>query len=95
MINILWGLFSLDNQFKKNKKKMILCVQSDLEHKRAVELEEAAAYAQENNILHLETSAKNAKNVKQLFVEIARKLPKNPPETARESFPIIPPKGDL
>jgi len=66
---------------------------SDLEHKRAVELEEAAAYAQENNILHLETSAKNAKNVKQLFVEIARKLPKNPPETARETFPIIPPKG--
>jgi len=64
-----------------------------LEHKRAVELEEAAAYAQENNILHLETSAKNAKNVKQLFVEIARKLPKNPPETARETFPIIPPKG--
>jgi len=63
-----------------------------LEHKRAVELEEAAAYAQENNILHLETSAKNAKNVKQLFVEIARKLPKNPPETARETFPIIPPK---
>lgn len=66
--------------------------QSDLEHKRAVELEEAAAYAAENHILHLETSAKNAKNVKQLFVEIARKLPKNPPEAAREAFPIIPPK---
>jgi GTPase SAR1 family protein len=68
---------------------------SDLEHKRAVELEEAQAYAAENNILHLETSAKNAKNVKQLFVEIAKKLPKNPPETAREAFPIIPPKGTL
>ena len=67
---------------------------SDLEHKRAVELEEAASYSSENQILHLETSAKNAKNVKQLFVEIARKLPKNPPEAAREAFPIIPPKSE-
>jgi Ras-related protein Rab-5C len=57
-----------------------------------VELEEASTYAADNNILHLETSAKNAKNVKQLFVAIAQKLPKNPPETAREAFPIIPPK---
>ena len=66
---------------------------SDLEHKRAVELEEAQEYAQENSILHMETSAKNSNNVKQLFVEIAHKLPKTPPEAAREAFPIIPPKG--
>ena len=66
----------------------------DLEHKRKVEFEEASAYAQENNILHMETSAKSATNVKALFVEIARKLPKNPPETQREAFPIIPPKGE-
>lgn len=65
---------------------------ADLEHKRAVEVEEAAAYAQENNIFHLETSAKNAKNVKELFVEIAQKLPKSAPETTREAFPVIPPK---
>uniref|UniRef100_A0A7S2RYM3 Ras-related protein Rab-5C n=1 Tax=Rhizochromulina marina TaxID=1034831 RepID=A0A7S2RYM3_9STRA len=65
---------------------------SDLEHKRKVETEEAEAYALENGILHMETSAKSATNVKSLFVEIARKLPKNPPETPREAFPIIPPK---
>ena len=66
---------------------------SDLEHKRAVELEEAQEYAQENSILHMETSAKNSNNVKQLFVEIALKLPKSPPEAARDASPIIPPKG--
>jgi len=64
----------------------------DLEHKRKVEYEEASSYAQDNGILHMETSAKSATNVKALFVEIARKLPKSPPETAREPFPIIPPK---
>lgn len=62
---------------------------ADLESRRKVEFEEAAAYAQQEGILHLETSAKNANNVKALFVEIAKKLPKNPPQPERESFPIM------
>ena len=62
----------------------------DLESRRKVEFEEANAYAQENGILHLETSAKNANNVKTLFVEIAKSLPKNPPVSEREAFPVIP-----
>jgi GTPase SAR1 family protein len=61
--------------------------------KRKVEFEEAHAYAEENGIVHLETSAKSATNVKSLFQEIARKLPKNPPQPEREPFPIIPPQG--
>lgn len=67
---------------------------ADLESRRKVEFEEANAYAVENGILHLETSAKNANNVKPLFVEIARKLPKNPPQPEREAFPIMPPKQE-
>ena len=63
---------------------------ADLEARRAVEFEEANAYAVENNLLHLETSAKNANNVKALFVEIAKTLPKSVPEPERESFPIMP-----
>jgi Ras-related protein Rab-5C len=63
---------------------------ADLEARRAVDFEEANAYAVENNLLHLETSAKNANNVKALFVEIAKTLPKNIPEPERESFPIMP-----
>ena len=64
---------------------------ADLESRRKVEFEEANAYAEENGILHLETSAKNANNVKALFVEIAKKLPKNPPQPEREAFPIMAP----
>ena len=38
----------------------------------------ARAYADENNIMFMETSAKTAHNVNELFVAIARKLPKGP-----------------
>jgi Ras-related protein Rab-5C len=38
--------------------------------------EEAQAYANENGLHFLETSAKTAANVNELFSEIARKLPK-------------------
>lgn len=67
---------------------------ADLESRRKVQFEEAADYAAEEGILHLETSAKNANNVKPLFVEIANKLPKNPPQPDREVFPIMAPKEE-
>ena len=67
---------------------------ADLESRRKVEFEEANAYAEENGILHLETSAKNANNVRALFVEIAKKLPKNPPQPEREAFPLMAPKEE-
>jgi len=63
---------------------------ADLENRRKVPLEEAEAYAEENGILHVVTSAKDGTNVKSLFVEIAKKLPKNPPQPERDSFPILP-----
>ncbi|GMI31176.1 hypothetical protein TrRE_jg11447 [Triparma retinervis] len=53
------------------------------------------AYAEENNILYLETSAKNAANVKNLFVEIAKKLPQQAMQQEREQgFTISPPKQE-
>merc|ERR1711915_1151329 len=67
---------------------------ADLESRRKVEFEEANAYAEENGILHLETSAKNSNNVRALFVEIAKKLPKNPPQPEREAFPLMVPQQE-
>jgi len=60
---------------------------------RMVEREDARAYSEENDIMHLETSAKNANNVKELFFEIARKLPRDKVQEKEEGgFTINPPK---
>ncbi|PWY98885.1 putative GTP-binding protein ypt5 [Testicularia cyperi] len=43
--------------------------------RRAIPTEEAEKYAEEENLLFLETSAKDSHNVSELFTMIARKLP--------------------
>ena len=63
---------------------------ADLESRRKVDSDMAQAYAEENGILHFVTSAKEGTNVKPLFVEIAKALPKNTPQPEREAFPILP-----
>lgn len=47
----------------------------DLAEKRAVDTVEAQAYAEDNGIIHVETSAKTNHHVTELFVNIASKLP--------------------
>lgn len=67
---------------------------ADLEARRKVDFNEANAYAEENGILHMETSAKNSNNVRSLFVEIAKSLPKATQQPEREAFPIMPQKQE-
>lgn len=57
---------------------------SDLGSRRTVEYEDANAYAEEKNLLFLETSAKNANNVNEIFLAIARKLPRDQDSANRE-----------
>lgn len=45
--------------------------------------EDGQAYATENGLYFLETSAKTAANVTELFMDIARKLPKAEPNAGR------------
>ena len=62
----------------------------DLEQYRVVSAHEGQAYARENELAYLETSAKTAFNVKELFVEIAKRLPKSQPVPEREAFAVAP-----
>ncbi len=48
---------------------------TDSPDKRAIATADAEAYAREAGLLFLETSAKTAENVRELFTAIARKLP--------------------
>lgn len=48
---------------------------ADLEDRRQVKYEEAEKLAQENNIMFIETSAKNGYNIKSLFKKLASTLP--------------------
>lgn len=50
---------------------------ADLAAKRQVEIEEAETYAEGNGLIFMETSAKTAINVNDIFMAIAKKLPKN------------------
>jgi small GTP-binding protein len=71
----------------------------DLAQKRKVDTEEAQSYSDENVILFMETSAKTAANVNELFVAIAKKLPKtqaptNRPNSARLTIQPVEPDAN-
>lgn len=66
---------------------------ADLADKRMVESAEAQAYADENGLFFMETSAKTSANVNELFYEIARKLPKAAPAPAPATLRLDPQAG--
>jgi len=86
------------NELQRRSDETVVIVlagnKMDLEHKRKVEFEEASDYAQENNIMHMETSARSATNVEAVFEMIARKIPMPKSQLdheQRDTFSVIPP----
>ncbi|CAH9106071.1 unnamed protein product [Cuscuta europaea] len=64
---------------KQGNPKMVMALagnKADMEDKRKVTAEEAKVYAEENGLFYMETSAKTAQNVNEVFSEIAKRLPR-------------------
>ncbi|XP_031495845.1 ras-related protein RHN1-like isoform X1 [Nymphaea colorata] len=67
---------------KQGNPNMVMALagnKADLADKRKVTQEEARAYAEENGLFFIETSAKAATNVNEIFHEIAKRLPRAQP----------------
>ena len=62
---------------------------SDMADERQVTAEEAQAYAEENGLHFVETSAKTAASVNDLFCDVAKKLPRDAPARAPTDAPGI------
>lgn len=58
---------------------------ADLSQRRTVDTAEAQAYADEHSLLFMETSAKTATNVNDIFSAIAMRLPKLDPNSRADA----------
>ena len=67
-------LHEIDRYASEEVKKLLVGNKCDLEEKRAVEQEKSTAFAKELGMLFLETSAKQATNVEQAFMAMAKEI---------------------
>uniref|UniRef100_A0A2K5ENZ3 RAB5A, member RAS oncogene family n=1 Tax=Aotus nancymaae TaxID=37293 RepID=A0A2K5ENZ3_AOTNA len=70
------------NWVKERQRQAIVLSGSkaDLAKEKVVDFQEAQSYADDNNLLFMETAAKTSMNTNEIFMAIAKKLPKKEPQ---------------
>jgi len=70
-------------ELKDNNPNIVIALsgnKADLEDDRKISYEEGELYANDNDLIFMETSAKRNRNVKKIFETVANKLPREHPQ---------------
>ena len=81
---------------RKGDPGTVICLagnKADLRERRKVDAEEAREYATEGGMLFFETSAKDSSNIERVFLEVARKVPRQQAPKRTDVVPLRGPAG--
>ena len=86
--NVKMWLKQIDNYANQKVLKILVGNKADLENSRRVDKEKVLYFCQENNIYHIETSAKNSDNIKDIFLYLSENLRKKTIQLEKKNIKI-------
>ena len=86
--NVKKWLKQIDNYTNGEVFKILVGNKVDLENKRQVDKIRVHQFCQENNIYHIETSAKDSNNIKEMFLYLSENLMENTIHSEKKTIKI-------
>ena len=86
--NVKKWLQQIDNYTNGKVFKILVGNKVDLENKRQIDIMRVQQFCQENSIYHIETSAKDSNNIKEVFLYLSDNLMKNTIQFEKKTIKI-------